>query len=154
MALNERQKAFADYYIQTGNATEAAIKAGYSEKTAYSIGNENLKKPELKKYIESRMAEKESELIADQDEVLKYLTAVLRDNTDSETVVVEGTGKGFTDARTIRVKPSEKDKLKAAELLGKAYGIYTNKLETDIQQVIIDFEKELKEKMQSFCLCI
>jgi phage terminase small subunit len=69
--LTPKQKAFADYYIKTGNATEAAIKAGYSKKTAYSIGNENLKKPEVKKYIEQRIAEKEEKLIAKQDKIVK-----------------------------------------------------------------------------------
>jgi hypothetical protein len=69
--LTPKQKAFADYYIETGNATEAAIKAGYSKKTAYSIGNENLKKPEVKKYIEQRIAEKEEKLIAKQDKIVK-----------------------------------------------------------------------------------
>ena len=78
MALNERQKAFADYYIQTGNATEAAIKAGYSEKTAYSIGNENLNKPEISAYIAERMAEQSSKRIADANEVIEFYTAVMR----------------------------------------------------------------------------
>ena len=75
------------------------------------------------------MAEKESELIATQDEVLRYLTSVLRDTTDSETIVVEGCGDGVSEARTMRIKPSEKDKLKAAELLGKRYALFTEKVE-------------------------
>ena len=57
MALTPKQKAFADYYIECGNATEAAKKAGYSEKTAYAIGNENLNKPEISEYISARMEE-------------------------------------------------------------------------------------------------
>lgn len=130
--MTPKQKRFCDEYLIDLNATQAAIRAGYSKKTAQAIGTENLTKPLLKEYIENRMAEKEDELIADQDEVLKYLTAVLRDSVDSETVVVEGCGKGRSEARTIRVKPSEKDKLKAAELLGKRYGIYTEKVEQDV----------------------
>ena len=130
--MTAKQKRFCDEYLIDLNATQAAIRAGYSESTAKQIASENLSKPYLKEYIQNRMAEKEKELIADQDEVLRYLTAVLRDETDSETIVVEGTGKGFTVANTIRIKPSEKDKLKAAELLGKRYGLYTDKVETDV----------------------
>ena len=78
------------------------------------------------------MAEKEAELIADQDEVLKYLTSVLRGESQSTEIVVEGTGDGCSEARTIEKNPSEKDRLKAAELLGKRYGLYTEKIETDV----------------------
>lgn len=130
--LTAKQKRFCDEYLIDLNATQAAIRAGYSKKTAYSIGNENLMKPELKKYIDARMAEKEKELIADQDEVLRYLTSVLRGESQSTELVVEGTGDGCSEARTILKEPSEKDRLKAAELLGKRYGLYTDKIETDI----------------------
>lgn len=130
--LTDKQKRFCDEYLIDLNATQAAIRAGYSKKTAKQIGQENLTKLDIKEYIDLRMAEKEKSMIADQDEVLKYLTAVIRDKTDSETVVVEGVGDGCSEARIVRVKPSEKDKLKAAELLGKRYGLYTDKIEADI----------------------
>ena len=76
--MTEKQKRFCDEYLISLNATQAAIKAGYSEKTAKQIGQENLTKPDIKKYIEDRLDEKEKELIADQDEVMKYLSAVMR----------------------------------------------------------------------------
>jgi phage terminase small subunit len=78
LALNERQKAFADYYIQTGNATEAAIKAGYSEKTARSIGAENLTKPDISAYIRERLDEQSEKRVADANEVIEFYTAVMR----------------------------------------------------------------------------
>ena len=78
VALNDKQQRFCDEYLIDLNATQAAIRAGYSKKTAYSQGQRLLKHDEAKTYIEARMAEKEKELIADQDEVLKYLTSVLR----------------------------------------------------------------------------
>ena len=89
-------------------------------------------KPNIKEYIAERMAEKEKELIADQNEVLKYLTSVLRGESLSTEIVVEGIGEGCSEARTMTKQPSEKDKLKAAELLGKRYGLYTDKVETDV----------------------
>ena len=126
--MTAKQQRFCDEYLLDLNATQAAIRAGYSPKTAYSIGDENLKKPEIAKYIADRMAEKESQLIASQDEVLKYLTSVLRGKTQSEVVVVEGQGDGYSEARTMQKAPDEKERLKAAELLGKRYGLYTEKI--------------------------
>ena len=83
-------------------------------------------------YVDDMMAEKEKELIADQDEVLKYLTAVMRGKSVSEVVVVEGVGEGCSEARTMEKAPDEKERLKAAELLGKRYGLYTDKIEADV----------------------
>lgn len=130
--LTAKQRRFCDEYLIDLNATQAAIRAGYSEKTAKQIGQQNLTKVDIKKYIEKRMAEKEAELIADQDEVLKYLTAVLRGKTQAEVVVVEGIGDGCSEARTMKKAPDEKERLKAAELLGKRYGLYTERIEQEI----------------------
>ena len=130
--MTAKQQRFCDEYLIDLNATQAAIRAGYSKKTANRIGTENLSKLVIKHYIEARMAEKEKNLIADQDEVLRYLTSVLRGESQSTELVVEGTGEGYSEARTILKEPSEKDRLKAAELLGKRYGIYTEKIETDV----------------------
>jgi phage terminase small subunit len=143
--LNEKQKRFCDEYLIDLNATQSAIRAGYSEKTAYAIGNENLKKAEVKKYIEERMKEKDEKLIASQDEVLRYLTSVLRGESVSEEIVVEGTGDGTSTARRIKKAPSEKDKLKSAELLGKRYGIYTDKIQAEIVTPIFGGENELDD---------
>lgn len=110
MALNERQKAFADYYIQTGNATEAAIKAGYSEKTAYSIGNENLKKPEISAYIGERMAEKGEKRVADANEVIEFYTAVMRGEVKDQ----------------FGLDASLSDRLKAGDALMKRYAVTDN----------------------------
>lgn len=78
MALNRRQKKFANIYLKTWNATEAAKKAGYSEKTAASIGHENLKKPEIAEYIRERTRAQDTQIVADANEVLAFLTAVMR----------------------------------------------------------------------------
>ena len=122
--LTAKQQRFCDEYLIDLNATQAAIRAGYSEKNARNIASENLAKPNISKYIADRMAEKEKSLIADQDEVLRYLTSVLRGESQSTEIVVEGCGDGISEARTIQKEPSEKDRLKAAELLGKRYGLY------------------------------
>ena len=146
--MTAKQQRFCDEYLIDLNATQAAIRAGYSKKTANRIATENLSKPVIKEYIEKRMAEKESELIADQDEVLKYLTAVMRGETQSEIVVVEGTGDGCSEARAIEKAPDEKERLKAAELLGKRYGLYTEKVEQAVDMdlnIVVDYGDESDE---------
>ena len=113
--LTLKQKKFCDEYIKSGNAKDAAIKAGYSYKTAYSIGNENLKKPELKSYIEKQMKHLESKKIAGAREVLEYLTSVVRgEQTESVT-----TAKGVYD----NVPVTAKDRIAAAKEILKRYPV-------------------------------
>lgn len=143
--LTAKQQRFCDEYLIDLNATQAAIRAGYSKKTANRIGTENLSKLVIREYIENRMAEKEAALIANQDEVLKYLTSVLRGQSKSTEIVIEGLGDGSTKARKMEKEPSEKDKLRAAELLGKRYGLYTEKVEEKVDMelnVTIDYGDE------------
>lgn len=78
MELTPKQKAFADYYLETGNATEAAKRAGYSENSAKQIGTENLTKPSISQYIAERQRQVEDKRIADISEVLQFFTSVMR----------------------------------------------------------------------------
>lgn len=113
MKLTTKQKLFCDEYIKSGNAKQSAIKAGYSPKTAYSIGNENLNKPELKAYIDERFKELSNHKILSAAEVLEYLSRVV---AGKETEYV-ATSKGvFPD-----VPVSAKDRISAAKELLKRY---------------------------------
>lgn len=78
MNLTPKQKAFADAYIECGNQTEAARRAGYSEKAARQIGGENMTKPAVSAYIKSRMDELEAQHVATADEVMRFYSAVMR----------------------------------------------------------------------------
>lgn len=144
--MTAKQQRFCDEYLIDLNATQAAIRAGYSKKTAKQIGQENLTKLDIKEYIEKRMAEKEKELIADQDEVLKYLSSVMRrekkesvvvtlQNKTEKWVMDEDTGKLKKQTITeespavVEIPARLSDANKAAELLGKAYGLYTEKID-------------------------
>ena len=109
-------------------ATQAAIRAVYSAKTAYAIGQENLKKLEIRAYIDERLEEIKSKSIADATEVMQYLTSVLRGEEKEEVIVVEGCGDGISSARHINKDVGTRDKLKAAELLAKRYGLLTDKV--------------------------
>lgn len=136
MALNDRQKRFADEYIISLNARDAAIKAGYSKRSAKEIGSENLSKPNIRAYIDERLEAMQGEKIASQEEVLAFLTAVMREEVTEE--VLKGTGPG---AQTIaKVKVGARDRIRASELIGKRYGLFTDKVDvtTEAQVVIVD----------------
>lgn len=101
--MNVRQQKFCDYYLQSCNATDAAIKAGYSEKTARAIGAENLTKPDIQKYLAEHGKKAHKERIATAEEILEFLSDTVRDD-----------------------EVGRKDRLKAAELLGKRYALFTD----------------------------
>lgn len=141
LGMNERQKAFCDYYIETASATEAALMAGYSEKTARQMGSENLSKPYIKSYIKRKMDEKEDERIAKQDEILAYLTSIMRGKHQEQTLV----GLGMGEQAIANIDVSAKDRIKAAELIGKRYSMWTEKIELSgdmVVQIYDDIEDE------------
>ncbi|WEB66517.1 terminase small subunit [Limosilactobacillus fermentum] len=116
-----KQQRFVDEYIISGNATQAAIKAGYSKKTANRIATENLSKPVIKTAIDKRNAEIQSEKTMDMQEVMELLASIARGETTEETV----TNKGDV----IETATRNSDKLKALELIGKRFGAWTDKKE-------------------------
>lgn len=122
--MTPRQQKFCDEYLISGNATDAAIKAGYSRKTAKQTGSENLAKPDLRAYIDEQLAKIHSAKIADAEEVMKYLTSVMRGEHIEQ--VLKLVGEGVQTVTDIDV--SAKERLKAAELIGKRYGLFTDKV--------------------------
>ncbi len=121
--LSERQKRAADFFIELGNKSQALLKAGYS-KNSFSI----FENDSVKEYIEERLKLLDEERIASAREVMTYLTAVMRGEEKEQVVVVEGEGDGITSARNVEKSIPAKDRIKAAELLGKRFGIYTDKI--------------------------
>lgn len=105
--MTPKQKKFCDWYIKTGNASEAARKAGYSPKRADSIGYENLRKPEISAYIAERTAGQDKELVADADEVLRFYSSVMRGEVKDQ----------------FGLDASLTDRLKAGDSLMKRYTI-------------------------------
>ncbi|MDI9497269.1 MAG: terminase small subunit [Bacillota bacterium] len=121
--LTIKQQRFVDEYLICGNATEAARRAGY--KHPNPTGSENLAKPSIRERIDQRIAEKEEASIAKQDEVLKYLTSLMRGEQQEETLI--GTGGGEQTITSIDV--SARERLRAAELLGRRYRLFTDRQE-------------------------
>ena len=129
--LTEKQKKFADYYIELGNATQAAINAGYSSKYANTNASKLLQNTTIKSYIDERLSQLASERIVSAEEVLEFLSSVMRNEQKEE--VLKGVGMG-EQAKT-HIEVSAKDRVKAAELLGKRYALFTDKTEMTVTEV-------------------
>ena len=142
--LTMKQRRFADEYLISGNAKQAAIKAGYSRKSSYSIGEENLRKPELLSYIEERLQDIESESIAKQEEILKYLTSVMRG--EQKEAILIGMGDGVQEITYIEV--SAKERIRAAELLGKRYRLWVEKQEINTTVHVNPILENILEQLQ------
>lgn len=138
--LTLKQQKFADEYIISGNATEAAIKAGYSKKYANTNASKLLHNTTTKAYIDERLAQLQSSKIASQEEVLEYLTRVLRGEETEQ--VLKGEGKGEQSIDNMEV--TAKDRIKAAELLGKRYGTWTDKVDMNTNIINDGFDDVLE----------
>lgn len=140
MALTPKQKIFADEYLIDLNATRA-YKVAYSRVKKDSVAAANgarlLRNDKVANYVNEELEKLRSERVADAQEVMEHLTAVMRGEIDEDVVVVEGVGDGCSEARVVQKQISERDRLKAAELLAKRYGILTEK----VQVTGLDSEK-------------
>ena len=120
--MTKKQQLFIQYYLCSLNATEAAKRAGYSAKTAYSIGAELLKNPEIQKAIEQQSHERINSLIADRSERMIFLTGIMRD-----------------------IEQNTKDRLRACELLSRLDGDFVSKSSVEVKTENTLSELILKE---------
>lgn len=139
VAMNARQKRFCDEYLIDCNATQAAIRAGYSPKTAKVTGAKMLKNANLKAYIDEQLERIHNEKTADAQEVLEYLTAVMRGQHTEQTLQLIGDGV----QKIADIDVSAKERLKAAELIGKRFGMFKDNVGIDLEPVVI--VNDLKE---------
>lgn len=137
MGMTERQKIFADHYIISLNATESYKKA-YPKikniKTAEVNGSKLLRNTKVKAYIDERLEKLKSERVADQQEVLEFLTSVMRGEVTEPLLVLDGEGH----QRVIEAKPSVATRRASAVDLGKRYGLFVDRQE--ITQRVVEIE--------------
>ncbi len=133
VAMNARQKRFCDEYLIDCNATQAAIRAGYSPKTAKVTGAKMLTNANLKAYIDEQLERIHNEKTADAQEVLEYLTAVMRGQHTEQTLQLIGDGV----QKIADIDVSAKERLKAAELIGKRYGMFKDNVNLGESRVVI-----------------
>ena len=133
MKLTIKQKRFADEYIISTNATQSAITAGYSKKYANTNASKLLQNTTIKSYIDERLKELEDHKIAKQEEILKILTAHARRETIEYNVTKDG--------EVVETPTSVANSIKAADLLGRRYGISKDDLDREQQKVNTDLAK-------------
>ena len=137
MGMTERQKIFADHYIISLNATESYKKA-YPKikniKTAEVNGSKLLRNTKVKAYIDERLEKLKSERVADQQEVLEFLTAVMRGEVTEPLLVLDGEGT----QKVVQAKPSVATRRASAVDLGKRYGLFVDRQE--ITQRVVEIE--------------
>ena len=130
--LTDQQKKFIEEYLIDMNGTRA-YRAAYpsvkKNETAAALASRLLTKAKVKKAIEPILENMSSDRMATATEVMEYLTSVMRGESSAEVVVVEGLGDGCSEARRFKKAPDEKERLKAAELLGKRFGLFKDKVE-------------------------
>lgn len=144
MRLSEKQKRFADYYVETGNGSEAYLRAGYKVKSpdvAKVNASRLLTNANVKSYIDELIASKDSARIAKQDEVLEFLTSVLRGTVKEQFPL----GLGMGEQSLVKKELDGKERIKAAELLGKRYGLWIDKQQVEGQVVVFRGEEDLKD---------
>ena len=144
--MTDKQRKFCDEYLIDCNATRAYRKAYPNVKkdsSAAVCAAKLLRIAKVQEYINKQLEKISSEKIATAEEVMQYLTSVLRGESQSEIVVVEGVGDGCSDARRMNKAPDEKERLKAAELLGKRYGLFKESVNLEVEPVML--VNDLKE---------
>ncbi|MDX8417909.1 MAG: terminase small subunit [Absicoccus sp.] len=144
MKLTAKQKRFVQEYLIDLNATQAAIRAGYSKKSAHSIGPENLEKPEIKQAIEEKLKQIDEEKTADAKEIREFWTRVMRG--EEKDTVLRYDNEGHQVETEINV--SMKDRIRASELMGKSFAMFTDKIDSNVD-MDLNIEVEYEDKDSS-----
>ena len=131
--LTEKQKKFADYYIESGNATQAAINAGYAKRSAQQIGAENLSKPVIKTYIDERLERIASERIMSAQEAVELLSSIARAEITEQVVVTTMEG-----AEVVDKPPDVKTRIIAIKEILKRYPDNDKLVEQQIRKLTAD----------------
>ena len=146
-ALTTQQELFCEEYLTDLNGTQAAIRAGYSAKTAAATASRLLRNVNIQAHIQKRMDEKQDALIAKQDEVLQTLTRILRrEESENVVVTVKKHKSGYEDGRK-KIEDSEEpmivsipvkisDVNKAADMLGRYYALFTDRTQVEGDGVV------------------
>lgn len=139
MKLTAKQRRFVQEYLIDLNATQAAIRAGYSKNSARQVGTENLSKPSIKQAIEEKLKQIDEEKTADAKEIREFWTKVMRG--DEKETVLRYDSEGHQVETEIDV--SMKDRIRASELMGKSFAMFTDKVDSNIDMdlhIEVDYE--------------
>jgi len=143
--MTAKQKRFCEEFVKTGNATQSAISAGYSEKTANEQSSRLLTKVSIKSYIRSLQDEIKNENILDATKMQEVLTSIILQESEEEVIVVEGCGDGMSEAVTKTKTASNADRIKAIQLLARMQGALDNTATVNVILPVFGGEDDLEE---------
>lgn len=143
--MTAKQKRFCEEFVKTGNATQSAIKAGYSEKSANEQGARLLAKVSIKSYIQSLQAEIKTENIINAREMQEVLTSIILKQSEEDVIVVEGCGDGISEAVTKKKTASNADRIKAIQLLARMQGALDNTATVNVVLPVFGGEEDLED---------
>lgn len=138
MTMTDKQQIFADEYLKDLNGTRAYKVAYHNVKkdsVAAAAAVRMLRNVNVRKHIDEQLEKMHNERSADAQEVIEYLSSVMRGNSISTVVQTEFIGDGLSKTKLIEKPPDEKERLKAAELLGKRHALFTDKTEMTVTEV-------------------
>ena len=143
--MTERQERFCQEFVATGNATQSAISAGYSERSARAVSCRLLTNANVQNRIKELSGEIKNDKIADAREMQSILTSIVRGESDEEVIVVEGIGDGCSEAVTKKKKPSQSDRIKAMQLLARMQGVLDNNMTLNVVVPIYGGDQDLED---------
>ena len=143
--MTPRQEKFCIEYLIDLNATQAAIRAGYSKKTAKSLGQRLLTYVDVKSRIKELQDKVFEDGMMSAAEALWRLSKAGRGELKEEVVVTEGVGDGFSEAKIIKKQISARDQIKALELIGKRHDLFSSDTKIEMVPVIITGESDFHE---------
>lgn len=143
--MTSRQIRFCFAYASSGNATQSAIEAGYSERTARSQGQRLLTNVDIQNFLNQLAEERESKKIADAKEMQEVLTSIIRQELEEENLVVEGCGDGVSEAVVKTKKSSHKDVISAIDKLARMQGAYDNSSTLTLVLPVFEGEDQLED---------
>ena len=142
--MTSRQIRFCFAYASSGNATQSAIEAGYSERTARSQGQRLLTNVDIKNFLQQLSKERESKKIADAEEMQEVLTSIIRQELEEEVIVVEGCGEGISEGVKKTKKSSHKEVISAIDKLARMQGAYDNSQTLTLVLPVFGGEEDLE----------
>ena len=143
--MTERQERFCQEFVATGNATQSAISAGYSERSARAVSCRLLTNANVQNRIKELSGEIKNDKIADAREMQSILTSIVRGESTEEVIVVEGIGDGCSEAVIKKKKPSQSDRIKAMQLLARMQGVLDNNMTLNVVVPIYGGDQDLED---------
>ena len=143
--VTPKQERFIQEFIKCGNATQSAINAGYSKKTANEQASRLLAKVNIQKRLKELQEQVKNDKIMDARQMQEVLTSIILQQSEEEVLMVEGCGDGISEVVKKKKTASQADRIKAIQLLARMQGVLDNSAVLNVVLPVFDGEDELED---------